>query len=162
MMGFFAKIGSMVGLGGAKDVLEGGTKLLGAIDGLSTSAEEKKSLRADVIGSMVQAQQTVIVAEANAGGIAAKWRPITMLSFVAIIICHYVIFPMIAVMFPAAAPVFAAMVLPPEMWVLIQVGLGGYAGGRSVEKVVDMLTTSKELRKMAKLQAKIDKNKDKE
>ena len=158
-MGFFAKIGSALGMGGVKDVMDGGTKLLGAIDGLSTSAEEKKSLRAGVITSMVQAQQTVIVAEAQAGGIAAKWRPITMLSFVAIIICHYVLFPMIAVAFPAAAPILAAMVLPPEMWVLIQVGLGGYTGGRSVEKVVDMLTTSKELRKMAKLEAKIDKQK---
>ena len=155
-MGFLSKIGSMVGLGGAKDVLDGGTKLLGAIDGLSTSAEEKKSLRASVITSMVQAQQTVIVAEAEAGGIAAKWRPIAMLSFVAIIICHYVLFPMIAVAFPASAPILAAMVLPPEMWVLIQIGLGGYTGGRSVEKVVDMLTTSKELRKMAKLEAKIE------
>lgn len=157
-MGFFAKIGSALGMGGVKEVLDGGSKILGAIDGLSTSAEEKKSLRANVITSMVQAQQTVIVAEAQAGGITAKWRPITMLSFVAIIICHYVLFPMIAVAFPASAPILAAMVLPPEMWVLIQVGLGGYTGGRSVEKVVDMLTTSKELRKMAKLQAKIDKN----
>lgn len=160
-MGFFSKIGSALGMGGAKDVLDGGTKLLGAIDGLTTSAEEKKGLRASVITSMVQAQQTVIVAEANAGGIAAKWRPITMLSFVAIIICHYVLFPMIAVAFPAAAPIFAAMILPPEMWVLIQVGLGGYTGGRSVEKVVNMLTTSKELRKMAKLEAKIDRQKPK-
>lgn len=154
-MGFFSGIAKAIGIGGAKDVLDGGTKLLGAIDGLSTSAEEKKGLRASVITSMVQAQQTVIVAEAQAGGIAAKWRPITMLSFVAIIICHYVLFPMIAVMFPAAAPVFAAMILPPEMWVLIQVGLGGYAGGRSVEKVVGLLTTSKEVRKLAKLEAKI-------
>jgi len=158
-MGIFAKIGSALGMGGAKDILDGGTKILGAIDGLSTSAEEKKSLRAGVITSMVQAQQTVIVAEAQAGGVAAKWRPITMLSFVAIIICHYVLFPMIAVAFPASAPILTAMVLPPEMWVLIQVGLGGYTGGRSVEKVVGLLTTSKELRKMAKLEAKIDNKK---
>ena len=158
-MGFFSGIAKAVGLGGAKDVLDGGTKLLGAIDGLTTSAEEKKSLRASVITSMVQAQQTVIVAEANAGGLAAKWRPITMLSFVAVILMHYCLFPMIAVAFPATAPILLAMVLPPEMWMLIQVGLGGYTGGRSVEKVVDMLTTSKELRKMAKLEAKINKQK---
>jgi hypothetical protein len=42
------------------------------------------------------------------------------------------------------------------MWTLIQVGLGGYAGGRSVEKVVGMLTTSKELRKLEKLRGKIN------
>ena len=159
-MGFFSSIASAVGLGGAKDVLDGGSKILGAIDGLTTSAEEKKSLRASVITSMVNAQTSVIIAEANAGGIAAKWRPYTMLSFVFLTICHYAIFPMVAVVYPPAAPIFAAMILPPEMWMLIQVGLGGYAGGRSVEKVVDMLTTSKELRKMTKLEAKIDDKKN--
>lgn len=157
-MGIFAKIGSALGMGGAKDILDGGTKILGAIDGLTTTAEEKKNLRANVITSMVNAQTSVIIAEANAGGIAAKWRPYTMLSFVALTLCHYAIFPMVAVVYPPAAAVFAAMTLPPEMWILIQVGLGGYTGGRSVEKVVDMLTTSKELRKMAKLQAKIDQD----
>lgn len=157
-MGFLSKIGSMVGLGGVDAALDGGSKILGAIDGLVTSAEEKKELRASVITSMVNAQTLVITAEANAGGVAAKWRPYTMLSFVAVVLAHYVVFPMLAAAFPAAAPVFAAMVLPPEMWTLIQIGLGGYAGGRSVEKVVDMLTTSKELRKMTKLEAKIAKN----
>lgn len=155
-MGLFAKIAGVFGGGGAKAVLDGGSKILQSIDGLTTSAEEKKELRASVIGTMVQAQSAVIVAEANAGGIASKWRPYTMLSFVVIILCHYTLFPMIAVIFPQTAPVFAAMVLPPEMWVLIQVGLGGYTGGRSVEKVVGLLTTSKELRKMAKLEAKIN------
>lgn len=156
-MGFISTIKGFFGSGGASAVLEGGNKILQSIDGLHTSAEEKKTLRASVIGTMVQAQSAGVIAEAQAGGIAAKWRPYTMLSFVALILCHYAIFPMIAVVFPATIPVFAAMVLPPELWFLIQVGLTGYVGGRSLEKVVDKLTTASELRKMAKLQAKINK-----
>ena len=143
--------------GGAKDVLDGGAKILGSIDQLSTSAEEKKTLRAQVITTMVNAQSSVIVAEANAGGITSKWRPYTMLSLVSLIMCHYALFPMIAVIWPATIPVFAAMVLPPDAWFLIKVGLGGYISGRSIEKVTSTLTTSKELRKLAKLEAKINK-----
>jgi len=141
--------------GGAASVLDGGTKLLGAIDGISTSAAEKKQLRAEVVKVMVGAQRDVIVAESQAGGISAKWRPWLMTSFGALILCHYALFPMIAVIFPAAVPIFAAMVLPPEMWNLLTLGISGYVGGRSIEKVVGTLTTSKELRKMAKLEAKI-------
>ena len=155
-MGLIAKVAGFFGGGGAKAVLDGGSQILKSIDGLSTSAEEKKSLRASVINTMVNAQTSVIIAEANAGGVTAKWRPYTMLSFVSLTLFHYALFPMIAIIFPATAPIFAAMVLPPQLWTLIQIGLGGYVGGRSVEKVVGMLTTSKELRKMAKLQAKID------
>ena len=156
-MGWLSKITGAFTSGGTSAVIEGGNEILKSIDGLSTSAEEKKNLRAGVINTMINAQSASIVAEANAGGIAAKWRPYTMLSFVVLIIAHYAIFPMIAVMFPAAVPVFAAMTLPPQLWTLIQIGLTGYVGGRSVEKIVDNLTTAKELRKMTKLKDKISK-----
>jgi hypothetical protein len=151
-MGLWSKIFG----GGAKATLEGANSILKSVDSLTTSAEEKKQLRATVITTMVNAQRDVIVAEAQAGGISAKWRPYTMLAFVALIICHYALFPMIAVMFPAAVPVFAAMTLPPELWTLLQVGIGGYVGGRSVEKITDKLTTAKELRKLTKLRGKIN------
>ncbi|MCH7691787.1 MAG: hypothetical protein IIA17_12195 [candidate division Zixibacteria bacterium] len=54
------------------------------------------------------------------------WRPITMLSFVLIIVLHS----------------FGWLVVEEihdEMWTLIQIGLGGYVVGRSAEKIVAKL-----------------------
>ena len=52
------------------------------------------------------------------------WRPITMLSFVLIILLH-------------SFGWLAIKEIDPKMWTLIQIGLGGYVVGRSAEKIVD-------------------------
>ena len=147
-MGFLATVGKFFGVGGANTALNGAVNILEKIDGLSTSAEEKAVLRTTVVTAIVAAQATVIQAESTAGGITAKWRPYLMLSFGAVIIAHYVVFPMIAVMLPAAAPVVAALVLHPEMWSLLTLGVGGYIGGRSVEKIIDKVVPNMKLAKM--------------
>lgn len=74
----------------------------------------------------------VIVAEANSKvWITAAWRPITMLSFVAIIVNNYMFYPYLS-LFWSDAP---KMEIPPDMWDLLKLGLGGYVVGRSAEKV---------------------------
>ena len=32
---------------------------------------------------------------------------------------------------------FTGMPIPPDLWTVLQIGLGGYLGGRSVEKSVE-------------------------
>lgn len=54
------------------------------------------------------------------------WRPITMLSFVLIILLH-------------SFGWLAITEIHAEMWRLIQIGLGGYVVGRSAEKIVGKL-----------------------
>jgi len=72
-----------------------------------------------------------IVAEAKSEHvITATWRPITMLVFVFIIANNYIIAPYISLFFH----VDPTLPLPPEMWDLLKIGLGGYVVGRSVEK----------------------------
>ena len=89
--------------------------------------------------SMVEAQMNIIVAEAQGGSwIQRTWRPITMLMFVAIIANNYIIVPY-AVAFGATVPMLD---IPPGMWSLLTVGIGGYIGGRTYEKVTKLKTST--------------------
>lgn len=73
----------------------------------------------------------VIVAEANSEhALTAQWRPLTMLTFVAIVANNYLVYPYLS-LFWEAAPLLP---LPEDLWDLIKIGLGGYVVGRSVEK----------------------------
>jgi hypothetical protein len=54
-----------------------------------------------------------------------------MLVFVAIVANNYLLYPYVS-LFWAAAPMLE---LPPDLWDLIKIGLGGYVVGRSAEKV---------------------------
>lgn len=74
-----------------------------------------------------------IVSEAKSEHpITATWRPITMLVFVAIIANNYILAPYLHLIFG----VEAQLPIPPEMWELLKLGLGGYVVGRSAEKAV--------------------------
>jgi len=79
----------------------------------------------------MQVHMQAIVAEAKSEHtITATWRPITMLVFVAIIANNYILAPYINLFFD----VNVTLPLPPQMWDLLKIGLGGYVVGRSVEK----------------------------
>lgn len=82
---------------------------------------------------MEKAAADVVLAEAaSQHWLAANWRPITMLIFVGLIVARW---------FGWAAPN-----LGPEeylkLWDIVQLGLGGYVIGRSVEKVVPSIAAS--------------------
>ena len=75
----------------------------------------------------VEASRDVVVAEAQGESwLQRNWRPITMLSFVSIIINNYLLLPYV----PGVVP----LELPEGMWGLLTVGLGGYVVGRTFEK----------------------------
>tara|TARA_R110000823_G_scaffold201784_1_gene332641 strand:+ start:15055 stop:15447 length:393 start_codon:yes stop_codon:yes gene_type:complete len=81
----------------------------------------------------LEAAMNVIVAESKSEHwIVAAWRPITMLTFVAIIANNYLLYPYLS-LFWHSAPLLE---LPPDLWELLKIGLGGYVVGRSVEKAV--------------------------
>ena len=74
-----------------------------------------------------QAAADIVKAEAQSSHwLAANWRPLTMLVFVALIVARW---------FGWSAPGLSE----PEalkLWDIVQLGLGGYVIGRSAEKVV--------------------------
>jgi len=108
------------------------------IDDLHTSDEEKLTLKnkltviqnqmhskiIDYETKLLSYQTSIITAEANGQSwIQRNWRPITMLTFLALVVCD--------------SFGWLANPLASEAWTLLQIGLGGYVAGRSVEKVMN-------------------------
>ena len=95
-------------------------------------ADLEKSIL-DQGGKLLDAQSKIIVAEASSDSALAKnWRPITMLTFVALVVCHW--FGL------NASGISEAQYL--SLFDLIKIGLGGYVVGRSLEKVADSVGDS--------------------
>ena len=91
---------------------------------------------------LIQAKSSIIIAEAKgASWIQRSWRPITMLTFVFIIFNNYVLVPY-AVAFTDGDTI-PMLDIPPGMWSLLTVGIGGYIGGRSYEKVAKIKADGK-------------------
>lgn len=88
----------------------------------------------------LDASMQVVVSEAKSEHwLTATWRPITMLTFVAIIANNYIIYPYIS-LFWVDAPLLA---IPNQMWALLNIGIGGYVVSRGAEKVAKTIKASK-------------------
>jgi len=118
------------------------------VDNLTTTDEEKKSLRnkfeqiqnelsvniMTFVENIVKEKSNIIQAEIKSDSFLAKnWRPAIMVMFGLIVFNNYLLYPYLK-LFWSSAPV---LTLPPELWGLLKIGFGGYLMGRSVEKVVD-------------------------
>jgi len=111
------------------------------IDNLFTSEEERLNAKNKILQVLkekeleLQKMQTdIIIAEAKGNWLQRSWRPILMLSFGFIIIYTKFIAPLFDLAIPE---------LEDEFWNLLQIGIGGYVVGRSVEKVADKVTITK-------------------
>jgi hypothetical protein len=106
---------------------------------LALQAQHEETLRKmnlDYQTALVTAQAGTIQAEARSDSwLAANWRPILMLTFTFIVAMNYAILP-IAGWFGA---VVTPLALPPDMWALLKIGVGGYIVGRSGEKITKAL-----------------------
>ena len=81
----------------------------------------------------------IVLAEAKSEHkLTSIWRPATMLLFAMVIAINILIIPyiIIPILWLAGVPVPEFMPIPEQVWTLITVGLGGYVGGRSGEKMV--------------------------
>ena len=120
------------------------------IDNFFPSEEDKAKaelLKAQVItelnaGAMqeMNAQVAVIVAEAQSKSwLTASWRPIVMLIFAAIVGNNYILYPYLSAIWHGAP----LLPIPPDLWDLLKLGIGGYVFGRSAEKVASTLANGK-------------------
>jgi len=81
----------------------------------------------------LEASMQVVVAEARSEHwLTAAWRPMTMLSFVAIILHNMLLAPYLQWIFG----MHLLVDIPPDLWDLIKLGIGGYVVSRGAEKVV--------------------------
>ncbi|MEA3253915.1 MAG: 3TM-type holin [Chloroflexota bacterium] len=118
----------------------GGETIKGALEGAGTlakdvreaitgdySPEQRKEIEAKILqieSDIKQAQASVIIAEATGESwLQRSWRPLTMLTFVVIIILNqFSLFP---------------EELSEEIWAVLKIGIGGYVIGQSAEVVAD-------------------------
>ena len=115
------------------------------IDNLHTSEEEKlqqKSILLDLQTrfltdalnyeqEQLKAKSAIIIAEAKSESwLARSWRPIVMLSFVVLIGAFWF----------GLTPETVSQESIDSMFLLVQIGLGGYVVGRSAEKTAGSVT----------------------
>jgi len=83
----------------------------------------------------MKAQTEIIMAEAGGKSwLQRNWRPGLMALFGVIIFNNYVLNPWLSAMFS----INIMMEIPPDMWMLLKLGIGGYIVGRSTEKAVEV------------------------
>lgn len=98
----------------------------------SSLFEMQNTLTAKVIeyeASLLDAKAKVITAELQGNSwLQQTWRPITMLTFLILVV----------------ADTFGLTTfrLASQAWILLQIGLGGYVVGRSIEKVVPKINAT--------------------
>jgi len=128
--------------------------ITGLIDELHTSDEEKAQIKSALAkvehdlaakvleheATLAESQASVIRAEAQGNFLQKSWRPITALTFIIIIANNYIVVPYVQA-FGATVPVLE---IPPGMWALLNVMIGGYVLGRSGEKIASTIKGARE------------------
>ena len=114
--------------------------LVDLIDDLHTSDEEKLAAKQKLFEAQVgfyvkvmdfearqlEVQGKIVEAEAKSENfITASWRPIVMLTFAGLVVARW---------FGYSAPDIP-LEIEAQLWTLLQIGLGGYVAGRSLEKI---------------------------
>lgn len=79
----------------------------------------------------ITAAKEIVTAEAKGESwLQRNWRPLMMLAFILIIVNNYILVPYLS----AFGLLHVTLDLPPKMWSLLEIGVGGYVVGRTVEK----------------------------
>lgn len=144
-----------------------GDSVTGILDEIKVDDQERAKAREDilrVIGetkhatlayleSTTASQRDVIVSEAKAESwLTRSWRPMIMCLFGYVIGWNYALAPLIEALLSifvafgwlppgSATDAVPTQEIPPQMWTLLTVGIGGYIGSRGAEKLVKNLST---------------------
>lgn len=107
------------------------------IDNLTTSNEEKNAAKAQLTGIVVEAlngladaQAEVLKTEMKGNWLQRSWRPLVMLAFVVLLIIRWT--------GVSTHPIDISLEL--KLMDIIELGLGGYVVGRTMEKVATTVT----------------------
>lgn len=82
---------------------------------------------------LLDVQQNIIITEMQGNWLQRSWRPILMLTIVAIVFNNYLLSPYIQMIFGTSLQ----LELPARLWDLMTVGVGGYVIGRTVERSIE-------------------------
>lgn len=113
------------------------------VDDLTLSPEERLSAKQalfqvqmsmyekvlDYEARVAEAQSRIITAEASSESwLTANWRPLVMVVFAGLVVSRW---------FGLVAPI--PQDIEMELWTIIKIGIGGYVGGRSLEKIATVV-----------------------
>lgn len=132
-------------------------KGLGVVDQFVEDKDQANRLKAEIRQQIesqtheedmqeLKAQAGIIQAEATGESAAQRnWRPHLMYFLMFLLGFNGVIAPLGNAFFGVHIPTLQAWkAIPAEMWQLLMIGMGGYIGGRSAEKVVKGLGRRKQ------------------
>lgn len=120
------------------------TILQKAIPDADARAKAQEEITAHLLANeatIIDAAKSVVVAEVTSESWMAKnWRPALMFLLMGLIVWFVVVAPVFGLV---GATKVALAAVPPELWSLIQIGLGGYIIGRSGEKIANSVVGKK-------------------
>lgn len=103
------------------------------IDKFWPDAGEAERQKVQTFLAVFMAQADVVKTEAaSEHWLAANWRPLTMITFTALIVARW---------FGWAAPNLSEAEYL-KLWSIVELGLGGYVVGRSAEKIVPSIVAA--------------------
>lgn len=123
-------------------------QILGIVGKFVPDTNKAKELEAQIateytksIEKIKMQQAEIIKAEQKVGGITANWRPYLMVMCMCIIFIHFLltnVVPYIIVV--SGSDIYYPILedLSPNLWSFLEVGIGGYIGARSLEKIAEV------------------------
>ena len=116
--------------------------LIGLVDEAVEDKDQANQLKADLtkvfenadlakFSTLLQSQARVVLGEVQGQSwMQRNWRPVLMLTIVAIVANNYIIYPYLSLFTDKAV----VLDLPDKLYNLMTIGVGGYIVGRSAEK----------------------------
>ncbi len=136
-------MGVLTALPGIGKIVDKG---LDVVDQFVTDKDQARKLKNDIKKQIetqtheediaeLKAQTSLVKGEVKGESwLQRNWRPMLMMVVILIIANNYILVPYLGAIFPNCIHVLD---LPSGLWALLNVGVGGYVGGRSVEKIKD-------------------------
>ena len=106
------------------------------IDNKAEAEKIKQNIQQQLLSGQLkelEAQASIITAEAKCGWLQRNWRPLLMLTFAGLVVAHW---------FGFTAPNIPESV-QNSLLNIVLVGMGGYIVGRSGEKIMDKFKEKK-------------------
>ncbi len=114
------------------------------VDKLIPDPNLKAKLKAEMTSQVMQArkefasaQRDIVLAEISQGSLLARsWRPILMYLVMTFLLVYGLVLPTLDLLLVTPMPFKPRWHdIPEGMWNLLSIGVGGYIGGRTIEKV---------------------------
>jgi len=106
------------------------------IDNKADAEKMKQQIQQQLLSGQLkelEAQASIITAEANGGWLQRNWRPLLMITFAGLVVAHW---------FGFTAPNIPESV-QNSLLNIVMIGVGGYVVGRSGEKIADKFKKEK-------------------